>query len=131
MKDDGQSAHASIGRKNARAAALFGERRFRELAELFYAPDALVIAPGRKMVRSRAAIAALFEGFAARLAALEVSPIEIVAADHDDMAYEVGNSTFRSREDGAPVAAHYVAVWRQIGGEWFCVLDSFEFGHLA
>jgi len=111
----------------ARLEAAFNASDASALASL-YSDTAVLMPPNEPMVRGRAEIRGWFERALVRPRSVRIVPIETTA--EADRAFQVGTFTTAissSREEDAPLAAKYVLVLRNLGGEWKIEYDIWSF----
>jgi ketosteroid isomerase-like protein len=99
-----------------------------EYANLYYAPDAIVMPPNEEAVRGREAIIAWNESFPP-YEDLQFTQVEVDGAR--DIAYVYGTYTMVmvGSEMGEPVTdrGKYIEIWRRQGdGSWKVALDIFN-----
>lgn len=98
--------------------------------DAFYSEDAVVLPPNEKIADTPAKIKASVTNFMA-LPALNVSwtTDKVVIAHDDDMAYIYGSYKMTANDpSGKPIndTGKTVEIWRKRGGEWKCVLDTWN-----
>ncbi|HSM35745.1 MAG TPA: SgcJ/EcaC family oxidoreductase [Longimicrobiales bacterium] len=83
-----------------------------------YTPDAVVMAPGAERAVGTAAIQALFEAALGAASGVTVT-LESAALEHaGDMVLEHGKYVMTGPDGGHADHGSYMAVWRQVDGEW-------------
>ncbi len=94
-----------------------------QLVEAFYADDAVVLPAGHPPVSGKADITEFWKPAAASVSdvSLETTAIEVSG----DVAYGVGNYRMVTQA-GQEITGKYVVVYRQRGGVWRAVVDSFS-----
>jgi uncharacterized protein (TIGR02246 family) len=126
----GDAANA-IAKRNARFIANARSGDAAALVRDFYAPDAVVMAPGAPPLRGTDAIAAFWTQFLGSAAVdATLTADNVIEADSGDLATEVGSYTMkvtpRNGGAGEQDEGKYVVVWRKRGGEWRAAVDSFS-----
>lgn len=121
----------TIAKRNDRFVANARSGDANALVHDFYAPDAVVMAPGAPPLRGMDAISAFWTQFLGSAAVDATLTTEsVIEADSGDLATEVGSYTMtttpRSGGAGEQDAGKYVVVWRKRGGQWRAVVDSFS-----
>ena len=105
-----------------------GARDWGQYAEVYYAPDAILMPPNQAVIVGREAIAAFFEGYPP-FTDLRFTPVEVDGAG--DIAYVYGTyslmMTLPGEEQPIPDNGKYIEIWRRQGdGTWKLRLDIFN-----
>lgn len=98
----------------------------------FYSEDAVVLPPGAPRTEGSAAIESMFGswfemGPAAEGFTLTTDDLQI--AESGDVAYEVGTYTMRGTSpegEAYDETGKFLAVWKNVGGEWKMVADAWS-----
>jgi uncharacterized protein (TIGR02246 family) len=92
-----------------------------------YTDDAILLPSGGSRTEGRAAI----EAFWAKNLRSGVEEVQLRTENleslGDDLVYEIGSYT-TTPADGAPIAGHYVVLWKRVDGEWKLHVDIFNEG---
>ena len=118
---------AQIEAVNAKWMELFNKGDFAGLAEL-YSVDAIAFPPGSAMVRGKAAIGAMWKGFAEQAGNPKVTTLEVKRLG-PAAAREVG--TFSLTTKGASpkeISGKYLVVWERVRGQWKLAADIWNDG---
>ena len=96
-----------------------------------YAPDAVVLPPNEPRIEGSAAIQELFAAMfeEAPGATLDLTTEDVQVAAAGDYAYGVGSfSVSGTAPDGSEWSdqGKYVAIWKNVDGEWKMVLDTWS-----
>jgi len=113
--------------EEARAIAN-SSRDWAQYAEIYYAPDAIVMPANEEVVRGREAIVSWFESFPP-FEDMQLNQVEVDGAG--DIAYVYGTFSMilmlPDVEEPVPDAGKYIEIWRrQADGSWKIVMDIFN-----
>jgi ketosteroid isomerase-like protein len=118
---------ADIEAANARWVEFFNKGDFDGVASL-YTADAAAFPPGAAMVKSRAAIGAMWKGMAAQVGNPKVTTLDVKRLG-SSAAREIGTFSLRTKEPTPKeVTGKYVVVWEKVGKDWKLAADIWNEG---
>jgi uncharacterized protein (TIGR02246 family) len=116
----------AIDNANAKLIALQKDGDAEGMGEM-YTDDAILLPSGGSRTEGRAAI----EAFWAKILSSGVEDVQLRTENLEslggDLVYEIGSYT-TTPADGAPIAGHYVVLWKRVDGEWKLHVDIFNEG---
>jgi len=116
----------AIDNANAKLIALQKDGDAEGMGEM-YTDDAILLPSGGSRTEGRAAI----EAFWAKILSSGVEDVQLRTENLEslggDLVYEIGRYT-TTPADGAPIAGHYVVLWKRVDGEWKLHVDIFNEG---
>ena len=124
-----EADRAEIRTTTEEAVAIANSSRdWAQYAQIYYAPDAIVMPPNEEVVRGRDAIASWFENFPP-FEDLQFNQVEFDGAG--DIAYLYGTYsmivTLPDAEEPVSDRGKYIEIWRrQEDGSWKIMLDIFN-----
>jgi uncharacterized protein (TIGR02246 family) len=115
-----------IDQANARLEALQKAGDAEGMGEM-YTEDAILLPAGGEKTEGREAIAAFWaDKLGPGVEDVELTTGRLVPVG-DDLAYEIG-SYRTTPKDAAPVAGHYLVLWKRVDGAWKLHVDIFNEG---
>jgi len=118
---------ARIEAVNAKWMELFNKGDFDGIAQL-YTADAIAFPPGSAMVRTRAAIGAMWKGMAAQVGNPKVTTLEVTRLG-PATAREIGTFSLTTKGPSPKeVSGKYLVVWKRVRGQWQLAADIWNDG---
>lgn len=134
-----EEATATVDAGAIRAAIDAANEQWNQAAEAadpvalanLYAEDAILVPPGSPRAEGRAAIEAAYAGMfeQVKFGATDLSVDNIGIAESGDVAYVVGSyssSMINADETTFDDAGTYVAVFKDVNGEWLLAIDTWH-----
>jgi ketosteroid isomerase-like protein len=117
--------------KNEQIMAMYAAGQIRKAVERFYTSDIRYVTPDGDLLIGHESVTAFFEEIRKSFRAVRFDVLETFCAGPGDSCYcQIVNAVLEPSNGGDVAIANYVALFRFLGGEWYCAMERSAWGQI-